>query len=96
MMPRQMSGWPTSYAPSSRSRPRGQRATGNTTLQPRVGGVKELAYVTGMPGGDVETFQENGAWHDRNAGTGETVTRPAAEDRHLRFAGILLYSPRCC
>lgn len=101
MMPQQMSGWPTSFAPfesiaTTWATGNGQRATGNTILKPRVGGVKELAYVAGMPGGDVETFHENGALHDRNAGPGETVTRPAAKDRHLRFAGVLLYSPRCC
>lgn len=43
----------------------------------------EAAYGAGMPRGDVETFHENGAWHNRIEGTGETIggahnTRDAA------------------
>ncbi|XFF01953.1 DUF2188 domain-containing protein (plasmid) [Streptomyces sp. L7] len=33
------------------------------------------AYGAGMPRGDVETFHENGAWHNRIEGTGESVGR---------------------
>ena len=33
----------------------------------------ERAYGADMPKGDVETFHENGAWHNRIEGTGETI-----------------------